>query len=129
MLPALLQTAILALLSAALPLATTLTSTSLAIMHEEGEQKIIVDPSAREIEKSRSFHVFAFTSHDELILAESEGSFTMKEWEDVYNAAHRQCCPTDGDVNMEDDGPGGADLKRFTRSTMEAKVAADLYWK
>ena len=98
-------------------------------MNEEGEQKIVVDPSAREIEKSQSFHVFAFTSHDELILAESEGSFTMKDWDNLYNTAYRQCCPTDGNVNMEDDGPNGADLKRFTRSTMEAKVAADLYWK
>ena len=110
MLPALLQTATLSLLSAAIPLATTVTPTSLAIMNEEGERNIIVDPSPREIEKSRSFHVFAFTSHDELILAESEGSFTMKEWDSLYDTAYRQCCPTDGDVNMEDDGPGGADL-------------------
>lgn len=132
MLPALLQTATLALLSAALPLAATITSTSLAITTEDGAQKIVVNPSARVIEKSESFHVFAFTSHDDLILAESEGSFTMKDWENLYDTAYRQCCPpdsVDNDVNMDEDGRNAADLKHFTRSTLEAKVATDLYWK
>ncbi len=133
MLPALLQTAILSLLSAALPLTATITSTSLSVTIEDGAQKIILDPSAREIEKSLSFHVFAFTSHDELILAESEGNFSMKEWESLYSTAYRQCCPPDtaigSDVNMDEESRNGADLKRFTRSTLEAKVASDLYWK
>lgn len=133
MLPALLQTAILSLLSAALPLAATITSTSLAIATEDGAQKIVVDPSAREIEKSQSFHVFAFTSHDELILAESQGNFSMKDWEGLYNTAFRQCCPAhtaaDNDVDMDEESHNGTDLKSFTRSTLEAKVASDLHWK
>ncbi|RYP70307.1 hypothetical protein DL769_005013 [Monosporascus sp. CRB-8-3] len=125
-LPALIQTAVFSLLSATLPLAATITSTCLAITTEDGAQRIIVEPSAREIEKSQSFHVFAFTSHNELILAESEGNFSMEEWEGLYNTAHRQCCPPDttddNDIHMDEGGPRGADLKRFTRSTMEAKL-------
>ncbi|KAI2784754.1 hypothetical protein F4815DRAFT_134950 [Daldinia loculata] len=132
-LPALLQTAVLSLLSAALPLTATLTSTSLAIVADGQSKKVVLNPSPREIETSQSFHVFSFTSHDELILAESEGSFTIKEWDDAFAVAQRQCCPPvitgDGDTLMDDSSLPGADLKQFTRSTLEGKIASDLHWK
>ncbi|KAI4863718.1 hypothetical protein F4820DRAFT_361236 [Hypoxylon rubiginosum] len=132
-LPALLQTAVLSLLSAALPLTATLTSTALAIVPDGQSKKITLNPSPREIEVSRSFHVFSFTSHDELILVESEGNFTMKEWDDVFAAAQRQCCPAtvadDGDTFMDDGSLTGTDLKQFTRSTLEEKIKSDLHWK
>ncbi|KAI1148640.1 hypothetical protein F4825DRAFT_89861 [Nemania diffusa] len=132
--PALLQTAILSLLSASLPMTATLTSTCIAIISEDGQRQIITNPTARQIEQSQSCHVLAFTSQDELILAESEGAFTMKEWDDVYNTAHRQCCTTatvdNADTLMGEEGiPTDADLKRFIRSTVEQKTASDLYWK
>ncbi|KAI1382140.1 hypothetical protein F4677DRAFT_16601 [Hypoxylon crocopeplum] len=132
-LPALLQTAVLSLLSAALPLRTTLTSTSLAIIVDGQSKKVVLNPSPREIEASQSFHVFSFTSQDELILVESEGSFTMKEWDDAYAAAQRQCCPdaatNDGDALMDDGSPADTNLKQFTRSTLEDKIASELHWK
>ncbi|KAI0135475.1 hypothetical protein F4814DRAFT_444294 [Daldinia grandis] len=132
-LPALLQTAVLSLLSAALPLTATLTSTSLAVVADGQSKKAILNPSPREIETSQSFHVFSFTSHDKLILAESEGSFTVKEWDDAFAVAQRQCCPPatagDGDTLMDDDSLLGANLKQFTRSTLEGKIASDLHWK
>ncbi|KAI0187403.1 hypothetical protein EV127DRAFT_146827 [Xylaria flabelliformis] len=132
-LPALLQTAVLSLLSASLPMTATLTSTSLAIISDDGRRQIVTNPTARQIEQSRSFHVLAFTSQNELILAESEGTFTMKEWDDVYSAAHGQCCTSttvdDIDTSMEEELPASADLKRFIRSTVEQKAASDLYWK
>lgn len=131
--PALLQTAILSLLSASLPMTATLTSTCLAIISEDGQRQIITNPTARQIEQSQSFHVLAFTSQNELILAESEGAFTMKEWDDVYSVAHRQCCTTtaidDADTLMDEGLPTDTDLKRFIRSTVEQKTASDLYWK
>lgn len=132
-LPALLQTAVLSLLSASLPMTATLTSTSLAILSEDGQPQIVTNPTARQIEQSQSFHVFAFTSQNELILAESEGAFTMKDWDDVYSAARRQCCTTttidDTDTPMDIGQPTDADLKRFIRSTTEQKTTSDLYWK
>ncbi|KAI1096269.1 hypothetical protein F5B19DRAFT_488884 [Rostrohypoxylon terebratum] len=132
-LPALLQTAVLALLSAALPLTATLTSTSLAIIADGQSKKIVINPSPREIQISESFHVFSFTSTDELILVESEGNFTVKEWNDAFVAAQQQCCSSDvtndGDTLMDDDNPTGANLKQFIRSTMEEKIASDLHWK
>ncbi|KAI1385099.1 uncharacterized protein F4822DRAFT_382979 [Hypoxylon trugodes] len=133
LLPALLQTAVLSLLSAALPLTTTLTSTSLAIIADGQSNKIVLNPSPREVETSQSFHVFSFTSHDEPILVESEGSFTMKEWDDAFAAAQRQCCQStiinDGDTRMDDSNSADANLKQFTRSTLEGKIASDLHWK
>ncbi|KAI1779942.1 hypothetical protein F4818DRAFT_159608 [Hypoxylon cercidicola] len=132
-LPALLQTAILSLLSAALPLTATLTSTSLAIVPDGQSKKIVLNPSPREIGVSQSFHIFSFTSHDKLILVESEGGFTMKEWDDVFAVAQRQCCPpavaNDGDTFMDDGSRAGADVKQFTRSTLEGKIMSDLHWK
>lgn len=57
----------------------------------------------------------------------------MKDWENLYNTAFGQCCPAhttdDNDVDMDEEGHKGADLKCFTRSTLEAKVASDLHWK
>ncbi|KAK6843551.1 exosome non-catalytic core subunit RRP46 [Apiospora arundinis] len=129
-LPALIQTAILTLMSAAIPLTATLTSVVIAATAEDGSTREIINPTAREVEKSRSLHVFAFTSHGDLILTQSEGEFTMKEWEDILASAQRHCCPsTSGDVNMSDDLASGADLGTFTRSVLEAKIASDLYWK
>ncbi|KAI2629780.1 hypothetical protein GGR54DRAFT_278854 [Hypoxylon sp. NC1633] len=132
-LPALLQTAVLSLLSAAIPLKATLTSTSLAIVADGHSNKIVPNPSPREIEVSQSFHVFSFTSRNEAILLESEGDFTPKEWEDLYSVAENQCCQhataSDEDTFMGDDSLAGVDLKHFTRSTVEAKIASDLRWK
>ncbi|KAK5624656.1 hypothetical protein RRF57_000372 [Xylaria bambusicola] len=113
-------------------MAATLTSTSLAIVSEDGHRRIVSNPTTRQIEQSQSFHVLAFTSQNQLILAESEGVFNLKEWDNVYRAAQKQRCTTtatdDTDTFMHE-GPGGADLKRFIRSTIEQKTASDLYWK
>ncbi|KAI4600255.1 exosome non-catalytic core subunit rrp46 [Pestalotiopsis sp. 9143b] len=127
-LPALIQTSILALLSAAIPLTATLTSAALAV---DENSAIIANPTAREIELSKSLHVFAYTSHDDLVLSESEGEFTFEEWSNAQEAARQQCCKLarSEDVDMDADARAGADLKEFTRSTVEAQIASDLHWK
>ncbi|KAI1818445.1 hypothetical protein GGS20DRAFT_289631 [Poronia punctata] len=132
--PALLQTAIMSLLSASIPMTSTLTSTSLAIILRDGNRETILDPTPLQIEQSESFHVLAFTSRDELVLAESEGTFTINQWDDVYNAAYSQCCTTvstgDPDISMsEGSTTAGPDMKRFIRSTIEQQTSSDLYWK
>lgn len=122
----------MALLSAAIPLNSVLASTALAVVASDDEaDQIVVNPTAREVEKSRSVHAFAYTSNQDLILAESEGEFTMEEWDNLLATARKQCCasPQTDDVDMNDDSPAGADLITFTRSTLESANAADLYWK
>jgi exosome complex component RRP46 len=133
--PALMQTAVLALLSAGVPMRATATATAVAIVHQDGAKKTIVDPSPREIEKARSVHVLAFTSQDDLLLAESEGDFTVKEWDDVYETAKGICCRPAPQAKegmamvLDDETTGGPDMRQFLRSTMGSKVAADLHWK
>lgn len=110
----------------------TATSAVLAVSVEDGQTKTVVDPSPRQVELSRSVHVLAFTSHDELLLAESEGDFSMDEWDEVHTTARSICCkPPQNEIDMvlDDDQQPGPDMRRFVRSTAEAKVAADLHWK
>lgn len=131
--PALLQTAVLALLSAAVPMRATVTSTVAAVSFDSGDSQIIMDPSPRQADKSRSVHVLAFTSHDELLLAESEGDFTMDEWDEVYETARKICCGSakrnEIDMVVDEDQQAGPDLRQFVRSAAEAKATTDLYWK
>lgn len=110
----------------------TATCTVAAVVVEDGKSKIVVHPSPRQTEKSRSIHVLAFTSHEELLLAQSEGDFSMNEWDEVYQTARLICCtPARQEIDMvlDDDQQPGPDLRRFLRSAAEAKIMADLHWK
>jgi exosome complex component RRP46 len=133
--PALMQTAVLALLSAGVPMRATATATAVAVVHQDGAKKTIVDPSPREIETAQSVHALAFTSHGGLLLAESEGDFTVKEWDDLYETAKGICCRAAPAAKegmamvLDDEESSGTDMRQFLRSTMESKVAADLHWK
>ncbi|KAH8602696.1 hypothetical protein B0O99DRAFT_679685 [Bisporella sp. PMI_857] len=127
-LPALLQTSILALLSASLPLAMVLTSVLLAITSEG----ILRNPTLQDIQKADSVHVLAFTSHGELLVAESEGTFTMEEWNGVYDVGRRICCdetPSADSMqdNVLDEKDGG--MIMFVKSVLSEKVKQDLRWK
>ncbi|KAG6363201.1 hypothetical protein INS49_008297 [Diaporthe citri] len=130
--PALLQTAVLALLSAAVPMRATATSAVAAVSLSDGKTQITMDPP-READKSRSVHVLAFTSFSELLLAESEGDFSMTEWDQVYETTRSACCgAADGNgihAVLDEAQQSGPDMRQFVRSAAESKVAADLYWK
>ncbi len=91
MVPALLQAAVLALLSASTPMRATATSTVVAVLADGAGSRIVADPSPLEVERCQSLHVFAFTSHDELLLAESEGDFSWQDWEEAHSTAKRIC--------------------------------------
>lgn len=110
----------------------TATCTVVAVVVLNEKSKVIVDPSPRQADKSRSIHVLAFTSHEELLLAESEGDFSMSEWDEVYQTARSICCtPARQEIDMvlDDNQNAGPDLRRFVRSAAEAKIMADLHWK
>ncbi len=124
----------LALLSAAIPLRGTATAAAVAVLRDgDGSKTLIPDPSATDIEKAESHHVLAFTSQDDLLVAESEGDFTIADWDRVHAAALEICCQADRqpgvDMVLDDETRDGPDMRRFLRSTMEAKVASDLKWK
>ncbi|OIW35221.1 hypothetical protein CONLIGDRAFT_46602 [Coniochaeta ligniaria NRRL 30616] len=131
--PALMQTAVLALLSACVPMATTAAAAVTAFVSEGNETRLVVDPPQRELETANSAHVFAFTARGQLLLAESQGDFTMAEWEEAHATAKKICSEAAKKEGMEmvldDEKHVGPDLQRFLRSTMESKVAEDLLWR
>lgn len=131
--------AILSLLTAAIPLKTIATAVTLAIpTAEEGASgsSIIVDPSTRDADTAKSLHVLGYTADDELLLAESQGAFTVDEWETVLQTGQAVCCQAvqQGleDTPMTGAASGGLDspsVRAFIRSVMENKIANDLSWK
>ncbi len=134
--PALLHAAILGLLTAAIPLKTIATAVTLAIpVVADGDGSIVVDPSTREADTAKSLHVLGYTADDELLLAESQGVFTVDEWATVLQAGQDVCCQAvrQGleDTAMTGGGSGleSASIRAFIRSVMETKIAADLSWK
>ena len=73
--------------------------------------------------------MLAFTSQGDLLVAESEGSFTIGDWDDLYEAGKAICCHETKQVDdHEMDGKDGG-MQMFVKSILQAKVAADLHWK
>ncbi|KAH6898820.1 ribosomal protein S5 domain 2-type protein [Thelonectria olida] len=128
--PALLHSAILGILTAAIPLKAIAAATLIAIP-EEGKD-FIIDPTAVEAERAKSLHVLGFTSKDELLLSESEGSFSANEWTKVLELGQQVCYQhqqTSFDTAMGGDNLESQSMKDFIRSVMQAQVAEDLHWK
>jgi exosome complex component RRP46 len=121
---------VLALLSAAMPLAMTTTSALLATMDDS---RIIQYPTIREIQQATSLHVLAFTSHGELLFAESEGDFNIDDWDLIFEKARRICCgvgeAADVDAMLDEGEDGNGGLTGFLRSTLEGKATSDLKWR
>jgi len=114
-----------------MPLSMTLTSVLLALTADGPAKRIIQNPSLIQSQSAGSIHVLAFTSHGDLLVAESEGSFTIGDWDEVYEAGKAICCDDlkqRDDQEMQDEGQAGG-MQMFVKSTLQAKVAADLHWK
>lgn len=135
LLPHLLHTALLALLSAAVPLSTTLTSTFVAIPHNKSA---LLSPTANTLLRAqpiKSAHVFAFSGDRRLLLNESDGEFSYEEWEEACEMAQELCCKEelDGGValggEMEVDGQPGQNLDKWLRVVVKAKVDYEQRWK
>ncbi|OAQ81765.1 ribosomal protein S5 domain-containing protein [Purpureocillium lilacinum] len=129
--PALIHAAILGLLTAAVPLKTIATAVTLAIGPDEASG-LVVDPTMVQVDNAKSVHVLGFTADDELLLAESYGSFSTEEWDQVLETGQRICCQgrsSELDTDMTDGPAGSASIQRFIRSVMETKTGADLHWK
>jgi exosome complex component RRP46 len=113
-----------------MPLSMTLTSVLLALTSDGTAKRILRNPTLIQSQGADSIHVLAFTSQGDLLVAESEGSFTMRDWDDIYDAGRAMCCDDSkqaDDHEMGDEGDGG--MQMFVKSTLQAKVAADLHWK
>jgi exosome complex component RRP46 len=132
LLPHLLHTALLALLSASIPLSTILTSSLIAI----SANSTLTSPTATELLRAkpiRSAHVFAFSADGRMLLNESEGSFSLEEWDEAAEAAEEVCCGEVGGVGlgegMDVDGKEGANLDAWLREVIAKKVKWETRWK
>lgn len=128
-LPALLQTSILALLATSIPLRMTLTATLIAVTSDEG---LIQDPSAEQVEAATSLHVLSFSSDGDLLVIESEGRFSIEVWDKVFQKAHETCRGFNGDNDNEDvdmDAEQRESLEDILRKTMHDKTIQDQKWK
>ncbi|UKZ53700.1 hypothetical protein TrVGV298_007497 [Trichoderma virens] len=129
--PALLHAAILGLLTATIPLKTVASATCLAITNADGST-VKVDPTPAEIDQARSVHVLGFTANRDLLLAESEGSFSAEEWDTVLQTAEKVCCRSqeaENDAEMGGYGAESENVQQFMRSVLEAKAAEGLHWR
>ncbi|KAF2809050.1 uncharacterized protein BDZ99DRAFT_477528 [Mytilinidion resinicola] len=127
LLPPLLTTALLALLSASIPLSTTLAAALVAI---SATGKIKCAPTAAEMVRAgpgvSSLHVFAFSAGRALVLAESEGDFEFGAWEEACAVAEEACC--ERVAGMEVDGEAG-NGQAFLRGVVEGKVGREMRWR
>ncbi|KOS38465.1 hypothetical protein ACN38_g10716 [Penicillium nordicum] len=128
--PALLHAALLAMISASVPLSMTFSATLLSVT-KSGD--IVRDPSPTVAKAAVSLHVFAVSSKNHLLLNESEGRFEFDTWELVRQRALSICqgvitASDDGDVTM-DEGTASAGLNSFIRETVEDQVYSDYAYK
>ena len=107
----------------------TLTSVFLALVSKGSSKTVLRNPTLLQTQSAESIHVLGFTSHGDLLVAESEGSFTIEEWETVYAAGKAMCCDESKteDHIMQDEPFTG--MNTFVKSALEAKVTSDLHWK
>ncbi len=128
-LPALLQTSILALLATSIPLRMTLTATLIAVT---ADKELIPDPSAQQVEAATSLHVLSFSSHGNLLVVESEGSFPINIWDSVFQKAEQICRGSNAENGHEDidmDAGEQRSLEDILRGTMHEKMIKDQSWK
>jgi exosome complex component RRP46 len=111
---------------------TIAAAATFAIPEEADGNAIILHPSTVEADRAKSVHVLGFTSDEELLLAESKGSFSPDEWNKVLEIGQRVCCRRQGtglEETMEDSSIESASILDFMRAALKAKTAADLHWK
>jgi len=147
LLPHLLHTALLALLSASIPLRTILTSVMIAQPASPSTNSFppLLSPTANELLRAkpiRSVHVFAFSGDRKMLLSESEGNFSYEEWNEACQMAEDACCgdedeEEEGGVRLEAEGDAmdvdaqieGENLEKWLRSVVRRKVEYEQRWK
>ena len=108
----------------------TLTATLIAVdLHGQ----LIPKPTSQQLASASSLHVLAFSSHGDLLIAESEGSFSMETLEEVHEEAVRICQGgADSDSGSEDVNMNAAENineEDVLKDTLQAKIVKERKWK
>jgi exosome complex component RRP46 len=98
---------------------TIVAQLSKTVLHEH--------PTIKDIEMAKSFHVLTFSSKNELLLAESEGRFSMNDWELIERRAQAMCLG-DADIMVEEE-ESKEGIQQQLRSVVEEKVRWNERWK
>ncbi|KAF2198462.1 hypothetical protein GQ43DRAFT_400846 [Delitschia confertaspora ATCC 74209] len=132
LLPHLLHTSLLSLLSASIPLSTTLTSSLVATTPTSPGP--VISPTAQSFLRHppTALHVFTFSGDRKLLLSESEGTFDHEQWDEACEAAEEVCCKVSGGVEigegMEVEGVD-ENLEEWLRRVVREKVEGEQRWK
>ncbi len=107
----------------------TLTATLIAV----DTRRLKSDPTVEELKVASSIHVFAFSSHGDLLVVESEGEFGIEIWEEAYQKARLVCRgEEENDSESEDvsmDSDNDTKLEDVLRDAVRQKVAREHKWK
>ena len=107
----------------------TLTATLVAV----DARRLISDPTAEQLKVASSIHVFAFSSHGDLLVVESEGEFGIEIWEEAYQKARLACRgEEEDDSESEDvsmDSNNDTKLENVMRDAVREKVVREQKWK
>jgi len=99
----------------------------------DSEGRLTESPSREELNQSSSLHVFAFSSHGELLVVESEGECGIDTWEEAHAKAVQICrgrhLDSDNSEDVDMDLQDKSSLEDALRSAVQEKVAQDLRWK
>jgi exosome complex component RRP46 len=125
-LPWLLNATCLAILDAAIPLRCTFTSTIIALMSKTILRE---NPTVKNLKLAKSVHVLTFTSKYEILLAESEGRFSLDEFAVIEERARSICIGDPEAMEQDDDADRETSLQDRLRSAVEEKSRRDERWK
>jgi len=106
----------------------TFNAVSVAISKAGG---LVNSPSPKALLEASSVHVFAFSSKGQLLLAESEGPFTMDAWNEAHDEAQQICCEAPAgqmETAMDEDGKS-QNLQAFMQQTIGDQVERSRRWK
>lgn len=93
---------------------------------------LVSNPSSDELQESTSIHVLAFSLHGHLLVVESEGTFDIDTWQNVFDYAKSICCSSSTVARGKGTGKevdDGTNLEGFLRDTLQKKVALDQRWR
>ena len=129
------------MLSASIPLSMAYVSTFAIVL---SSNRTVIDPPPSMLlrqqvddEEVVSIHVLAFSSHGDLLVAESEGEFDPDVWEEVHDGAKKFCCSSrgrsshgEGEEEMDiDDAKKEEGLEDKLRDAVGTHVRRELGWK
>ena len=106
---------------------------TVALVAVDSNDALMIKPSTEKINLASSIHVLAFSSHGDLLVAESEGDFTIDTWDEIYQKARLICYGEERDesgsekISMKSDDVSNLDT--VLKDAVERKVAKEQIWK